>query len=195
MTHSLLRGPAQVSASQLRQASLARPMAALGLMALPLLLGVGCSHAAPRAEVPLSVPRQNGSAAFRYDETTGECRNASGQTGLNALPPLADLKDGTRAKTGVDLECADLTGLDIDATFGPTYKTFPQWSLRGALFGEGSLRFLKFQAPDLRGARMEKSLLQYSEIGAARIDAFTKLPSNCPPAPANAPTGPYSCRR
>ncbi|MCA2958624.1 MAG: hypothetical protein IOD12_00130 [Silvanigrellales bacterium] len=167
--------------------------------AMAVALFGACSHAAPSTDTPLATPRNTELRApvgpFRYNESTGACLNAQGQAGRNPLPASDILKVGARAKPGVDLECTDVTALDLNAVFGPSYKTLPEWNLRGALFGNTPLRFVKFQNPDLRGARMEQTLLQYSEIGAAQIDAFTKLPSNCPKADASASTGPYGCRR
>lgn len=170
-----------------------------------LLLG-SCSHAATRSEADSKAAQNNRErtpSVFRYNETSGECRNTEGNLGLNPLPALSDIREGSRPKPGVNAECADLSTLSLEDTYGPGYKTLAQWNLRGARFGSVPLRFVKFVDADLRGVHMDKALLLYSEISAARIDAFSKLPSNCPlanakaeaQADASASAGTYGCRR
>lgn len=88
-------------------------------------------------------------AQFNYDEASGACRNAAGESGWNV---------------GVRGPCGDLRGQDLSGA------SFDREDLRGARFDGATLTGASFFRADLRGASFDGAQLTGAVFSGARLD-------------------------
>jgi hypothetical protein len=105
--------------------------------------------------------------AYRYDTTSGECRDFDGREGLNALPIA--LIHATH-----DGQCADLADVEVnEEDLG--YPLLNDWDLRGADLSNAQLHFADIIDAQLEGANLATFVYGYANITGA-VDDYTVLP-------------------
>jgi hypothetical protein len=112
------------------------------------------------------------SPTYTYDTSSGECRDADGEQGLNEVGLI------TVRETGRG-ECADLEGRYLNQD-DLGYPVLEGWDLRGANLREGELRFADLVDADLRGADLTGFSYGYATIEGS-VDTHSVLPEsgNC----------------
>lgn len=113
---------------------------------------------------------------FVYDPATGLCRNADGETGLNAPMP-ADLFAGhdpaTNTYTGGNAECVDFSEFNFADHIGMGYPVLDQWNFRGARFAKARIFFANVTNGDFAGADLRELKYGYATI-TGQGDAHTR---------------------
>lgn len=106
-------------------------------------------------------------AQFRFDPSTGTCRNAAGSIGLNAgvVGPCGDFRGANLE--GARLESMDLRGANFD---GANLKGA---SLLGSELTRASFRAADLSKASLRAARLSAAQLTGAKLMGAQLEAAT----------------------
>jgi len=106
---------------------------------------------------------------YNYNSSTGECTNASGESGLNRWP-IEMIRDRS------DAHCADLSGMVL----GEENYSYPllNWDFMGTQFGDAELMFAKLMDVRLDGADMTHLTMGYAHL-IGQGDQYTRFPPDC----------------